>query len=251
MSTEPFRFDVVTLFPELLEGYLQGSIIGRAIESGHIDVASTNPRDFTADRHRTVDDSPYGGGAGMVMMPEPLGQAIDAVRQSRAPARVVMLSPAGRRLDQAIVEEYASLGSLALVCGRYEGIDARIEDHFIDEAISLGDYVLTGGELGALTIIDAVSRQLPGVLGNAEGPLEESFTGEGLLEHPQYTRPREWRGHTVPEVLLSGNHAAIAAWRSAERLKRTAARRPDLLQEWLGNNAEREREVHKALEAER
>ncbi len=186
----------------------------------------------------------------MVMMPEPLGQAIDAVRATHAPARVVMLSPSGRLLTQAVVEEYAALGSLALVCGRYEGVDARIGDHLVDDVLSIGDYVLTGGELGALAVIDAVSRQLPGVLGNAEGPLEESFAGEALLEHPQYTRPREWRGHAVPEVLLSGNHGAIARWRSAQRLRRTAATRPELLEQWRQDNPERTNEAHLALEGD-
>jgi len=238
--TEPlFRFDVITLFPGLLDSYLGDSIIGRAIQNGIIEVHTTNPRDFTTDRHRTVDDAPYGGGAGMVMMAEPLGQAIDAVRAKAAPSRVVMLSPSGRLLTQAVVEEYAALGSVALLCGRYEGVDERLVEHAVDECLSIGDYVLTGGELGALTVIDAVSRQLPGVLGNSEGALDESFANEELLEHPQYTRPRTWKGLEVPEVLLSGNHAAIAAWRSAKRVSRTAALRPDLLSRWAGDDPER------------
>ena len=238
--TEPlFRFDVITLFPGLLDSYLGDSIIGRAIQNGIIEVHTTNPRDFTTDRHRTVDDAPYGGGAGMVMMAEPLGQAIDAVRAKASPSRVVMLSPSGRLLTQAVVEEYAALGSVALLCGRYEGVDERLVEHAVDECLSIGDYVLTGGELGALTVIDAVSRQLPGVLGNSEGALDESFANEELLEHPQYTRPRTWKGLEVPEVLLSGNHAAIAAWRSAKRVSRTAALRPDLLSRWAGDDPER------------
>ncbi|MDP6945947.1 MAG: tRNA (guanosine(37)-N1)-methyltransferase TrmD [Myxococcota bacterium] len=228
MNDTPFQFDVITLFPELLQGYLDGSIVGRARRGRLIDVEMTNPRDFATDRHRTVDDTPYGGGAGMVMMPEPLGQAIDRVRATRAPARVVLLTPSGRVMNQAVVEEYAALGSLALVCGRYEGVDARIGDHIVDECLSLGDYVLTGGELGALAVIDAVSRQIPGVLGHAEGAADESFAGAALLEHPQYTRPREWRGHAVPDVLLSGHHGDIARWRAAQRVQRTAALRPDL-----------------------
>ncbi len=238
MSSAPFHFDVITLFPELLEGYLAGSILGRARRAGRFDVRATDPRTYTTDRHRTVDDSPYGGGAGMVMLPEPLGQAIDSVRATHQPARIVLLSPAGRPLSQAIIEEYAALGSLALVCGRYEGVDERIAEHSVDESLSVGDFVLTGGELGALIVIDAVCRQLPGVLGNADGPLDESFAGEPLLEHPQYTRPRQWRGHSVPDVLLSGNHADIAQWRRQQRLTRTAERRPDLFARWRHNEAE-------------
>lgn len=224
-----FRFDVVTLFEPLMSGYLGGSILGRAAERGLIDVSYTDPRDFTTDAHRTVDDAPFGGGAGMVMKPEPLALAIEQVRARRAPARVVLLSPSGRRFDQRVAAEYRALGSLALVCGRYEGVDERIGAEIVDEELSIGDYVLTGGELGALVVIDAVSRLLPGVLGNVEGAFDESFTGTALLEHPQYTRPRVWRGHAVPDVLLSGNHAEIARWRAQQRRDRTAARRPDLL----------------------
>lgn len=224
-----YHFDVITLFPELVEPYLGGSILGRAVSAGLVDVAMTNPRDFTTDVHRTVDDSPFGGGAGLVMMAEPLAQAVEQVRAKRAPARTVLLSPSGRRFDQAVAAEYAQLGSVALVCGRYEGVDDRVAEHVVDEELSVGDFVLTGGELGALVVIDAVSRLLPGVLGNADGAHDESFTDQPLLEHPQYTRPRSWRGHDVPEVLLSGNHAAIAAWRHAQRVDRTATRRPDLV----------------------
>jgi tRNA (guanine37-N1)-methyltransferase len=251
VNAAPYRFDVITLFPSLIEGYLAESIMGRAQDAGHIDVKMTNPRDFTADRHRTVDDGPYGGGAGMVMMPEPLGQAIDTVRAARAPARVIMLSPAGRLLNQEVVEEYAALGSVALVCGRYEGIDARIGEHLVDECLSMGDYVVTGGELAALAVIDAVSRQLPGVLGNAEGALDESFAGQVLLEHPQYTRPRQWRGHDVPDVLLSGNHAKIAKWREAQRVARTAAMRPDLFERWCAEHPDLARKAGLPIEKTR
>ncbi len=228
-APSPFRFDVVTLFPELVAPYLGGSILGRAAEAGLVDVAYTNPRDFSEDRHKTVDDTPFGGGAGMVMKPEPLARAVEHVRAARAPTRVVLLSPAGRRFDQRVAAEYAALGSLALVCGRYEGVDERVAEHVVDEELSIGDFVLTGGELAAMIVIDAVSRLIPGVLGNEAGPGEESFTGEALLEHPQYTRPRIWRGHPVPEILLSGHHAAIERWRRDQRLVRTRARRPDLL----------------------
>ena len=229
---QPFRFDVVTIFSDLMTGYLGGSMIGRAADAGIIDVAYTDPRDYTADIHRSVDDGPFGGGGGMVMTPEPLFQAIEAVRAARAPARVILLSPAGRRFDQAIAREYAALGGIALVCGRYEGVDERIAEHVVDEELSIGDFVLTGGELGAMVVIDAVARQLPGVLGNDTGAERESFTDLPLLEHPQYTRPREWRGHGVPDILLSGNHGAIDRWRLEQRVARTAARRPDLHARW-------------------
>lgn len=223
-----YRFDIITLFPELVEPYIAGSILGRALRSDLIDVAYTNPRDFADDKHRTVDDAPFGGGAGMVMKPEPLARAIEAVRAARGPARVVLLSPGGRLLSQDVVREYAGLDGLCLVCGRYEGVDERIAEHLVDEQLSVGDYVLTGGELGALAVVDAVSRTLPGVLGNAVGADEESFTDVPLLEHAQYTRPREWRGHEVPSVLLSGDHAAIERHRRGEREQRTRERRPDL-----------------------
>ena len=224
-----YQFHVVTLFEELVAGYLAGSILGRAQSAGLIEVAYRNPRDFTTDRHRSVDDGPFGGGAGMVMLPEPLALAVDDLRSvARPPARVVLLGPAGRPFDQEIAAEYAQLGSVALVCGRYEGVDERVAEHVVDEELSIGDYVITGGELGAMVVIDAVSRLLPGVLGNEQGPGEESFMGEPLLEHPQYTRPRSWRGHDVPDVLLSGHHAEIARWRRQQRVARTRERRPDL-----------------------
>lgn len=228
MTPTPFRFDVVTLFSPLCEPYVHGSILGRALKQGLIDVAFTDPRAFTTDPHRTVDDAPFGGGAGMVMLPEPLALAVEHVRKARAPARVVLLSPSGRVFDQAVAREYADLGSLALVCGRYEGVDERVAEHVVDEELSLGDFVLTGGEIAALAVIDAVSRLLPGVLGNAAGAARESFTDAALLEYPQYTRPQVWRGHEVPEVLLSGHHARIEAWRAAQREERTRVRRPDL-----------------------
>lgn len=226
-----YRFDVITIFAELMEPYLAGSILGRAQQASLLDVGFTDPRDFTTDRHRTVDDAPYGGGPGMVMTPEPLGAAIEHVRAERSPARVVLLSPAGRPFNQAVAAEYAELGSLALVCGRYEGVDERVAAFAVDEELSIGDYVLSGGEVAALAVIDAVSRLLPGVLGNQASSTEESLADAPLLEHPQYTRPREWRGHAVPQVLLSGHHAAIAEWRWQQRLERTRARRPDLLTE--------------------
>lgn len=224
----PYRFDVVTLFAPLCEPYVQGAMLGRAHKKGIIDVAFTDPRDFTTDVHRTVDDGPFGGGAGMVMLPEPLALAVEQLRARRNPARVVLMSPSGRPFTQQVAKEYAALGSLALVCGRYEGIDERVSEYVVDEELSLGDFVLTGGELSAMAVIDAVSRLLPGVLGNAVGATSESFTDQLLLEYPQYTRPHVWRGHAVPEILLSGHHARIEAWREMQRQIRTRQRRPDL-----------------------
>lgn len=229
----PFRFDVVTLFAPLCEPYVRGAMLGRAHKKGIIDVAFTDPRDFTTDVHRTVDDGPFGGGAGMVMLPEPLARAVEHVQATRAPARVVLMSPSGRPFTQQIAKEYAMLGSLALVCGRYEGIDERVSEFVVDEELSLGDFVLTGGELSAMAVIDAVSRLLPGVLGNAVGATSESFTDQPLLEYPQYTRPHVWRGRAVPEMLLSGHHAKIDAWRDAQRQIRTRQRRPDLWSRYL------------------
>lgn len=234
-----YPFEVITLFAPLVQGYLGGSMLGRAAERGLISVGYTDPRDFTSDPHRTVDDAPFGGGAGMVMRPDPLGQAIDAVRARRPGVRVVLMSPSGRVFGQEIAAEYAALThGICLVCGRYEGVDERVAAHAVDEELSIGDYVLTGGELGAMVVIDATSRMLPGVLGNALGAADESFTGTPLLEHPQYTRPREWRGHTVPDVLLSGDHGAIARWREAQRATRTAERRPDLYARWQALRAD-------------
>jgi len=223
------RFDILTIFPGMFEGPLSESILGRAREAGHISVHLHDLRDWAHDRHRTVDDYPFGGGAGMVMKPEPLFEAIDAItgQDEAAPFRV-FLTPQGRRLDRALVGELATKGRLLLICGRYEGIDQRVLDHAVDLEVSIGDFVVSGGELPAMLLLDAVARQVPGVLGS-EGSLEEESFDGGLLEYPQYTRPAEFRGWSVPEVLLSGNHAAIAAWRRAQRLDRTVERRPDLL----------------------
>ena len=227
------KFTVVTILPELIEPALTAGVVGRAREAGTITVSSINPRDFTHDRHRTVDDTPYGGGPGMVMKPEPL---LAAIRQAGQGHRI-LLSPAGRPLTQARVAELSKLEHLVLVCGRYEGIDERAIELGIDEELSLGDYVLSGGELGALVIIDAVSRLVPGVLGEPESAVDESFS-HGLLEYPQYTRPAELEGHAVPPVLSSGNHAAIAAWRREQSLRRTAMRRPDLFRRHVPTKAD-------------
>ena len=216
---------VATLFPELVSNYVSQGVIGRAVSKGLVGVETIDIRDFTTDKYRTVDDVPYGGGAGMVLMPEPVAQAIESVTPV---ARRILLTPSGRPFKQADAAEWAELDSVLLICGRYEGIDQRIREDFVDDAISIGDYVLSGGELGALVVLDATLRLVPGVLGNSESARHESY-GEALLEHPHYTRPAEWRGRAVPEVLLSGHHARIAEWRRRTSIERTAAIRPDLI----------------------
>jgi tRNA (guanine37-N1)-methyltransferase len=225
------RIEVVTLFPELIRSALTAGVLGRAVQRGLIEVGTEDPRAHTHDVHRTVDDRPYGGGPGMVMKPEPLVAAIEALagpkREGRT-ARVVLLSPQGRRFDQAAAEELAARPHLVLVCGRYEGVDQRVIDLGVDEEISIGDYVLAGGELPALVVIEAVARLIPGVMGNPASAETESFRG-GLLEAPHYTRPAEFRGLEVPEVLRSGDHQAIARWRAEQARERTRRRRPDLL----------------------
>ena len=220
--------EVLTLFPRMIAAPLEESILGKAREKGLLRVQVTDIREFAEGKHRVTDDVPYGGGAGMVMKPEPLVCAIEAAKARVPSARVVLMSPQGRRFDQRKAQELSQREALILVCGRYEGVDERVLP-FVDEEISLGDFVITGGEFAALAIIDAMARLVPGVLGNAESPLQESFAGEGLLEGPQYTRPPEFRGSRVPEVLLSGDHAKIAAWRREQALHRTRDRRPDLL----------------------
>ena len=223
------RFDVVSLFPGMFAAVSENGIPRRAREDGLWSLAVWNPRDFTGDNHRTVDERPYGGGPGMVMKLEPLRAAIQDARRSAGPdVRVLYMSPQGRRLDQAGVRGLAARPGVILVAGRYEGIDERVIASHIDEEISIGDFVVTGGELAALCVIDAIVRLLPHALGNAESSEHESFT-DGLLEYPQYTRPARWRDTEVPPVLLGGNHAAIASWRAARSLERTQKRRPDLL----------------------
>ena len=218
------RFDVVTLFPEMIEVPLRTSIIGRAVEAGLISLGIHELRDHGLGRHRSVDDYPYGGGAGMVMRPEPLFAAVEPLRA--AGANVILLDPAGERLTDALARELSTLPHLALVCGRYEGIDERIRT-LVDREVSIGDYVVTGGELPALVLIDAVARLVPGVI--AEASHEGDSFAAGLLEHPQYTRPEQFRGMRVPPVLLSGHHGEVEAWRRLEALRRTRDRRPDLL----------------------
>jgi tRNA (guanine37-N1)-methyltransferase len=225
------RIDVVTLFPELVRAVTGSGVTGRAAQAGLLELVTWNPRDYAQDRHRTVDDRPYGGGPGMVMMLAPLRDAIHAARAA-APAgsRVAYLSPQGRRLDQAGIETLAGRPGLILVAGRYEGIDERLVDAEIDEEWSLGDFVLSGGELAAMAIVDAVTRLIPGALGDADSAEQDSFV-DGLLDCPHYTRPEVADGRTVPAVLLSGDHAAIARWRRKQALGRTWERRPDLLEQ--------------------
>ena len=223
------RIDVLTLFPEMFPPVLNASILGRALTAGVAEVHLHNIRDWAADKHSVVDDYAYGGGPGMVMKPEPLAAAIEAVRGSAEPAgQTVLLTPQGRLLKQPVVDELAVEARLILVCGHYEGVDERVREHLVDDEISIGDYVLSGGETAALVVIDAVVRRLPGTLGGADSLLEESHT-DGLLEYPQYTRPPEFRGWKVPDILLSGNHGEIARWRRQQRIVRTARRRPDLI----------------------
>jgi tRNA (guanine37-N1)-methyltransferase len=219
------RIDVVTLFPEMFAP-LSHSILGRAVEQGRLTVSYVNPRDFTDDRHRTVDDYPYGGGPGMVMKPQPIFAAVESV--ASPDSDVILLGPAGRVFKQAIAAELAEREHLILICGHYEGVDDRVREHLVTDEVSIGDYVLTGGELAAMVIVDAVARLLPGVLGHAESAGDESHS-QGLLEYPQYTRPTEFRGWPVPEILLSGNHAEVAKWRRRRSLERTAEQRPDLM----------------------
>jgi len=222
------RFDVFTLLPEVMEVYLRASVLGKAQEASRLEVCLHNIRDYTTDRHRTTDDEPYGGGGGMVMKPEPVFAAVESVLGEQLKSTpIILLTPQGRMFNQTVARELAGCDRLALICGRYEGVDERIRQHLATDEISIGDFVLTGGELPALVIIDAVSRYLPGVLGDEEATAKDSHA-EGLLEHPHYTRPAVFRGWEVPEVLRSGDHARIAAWRRKMSLIRTRERRPDL-----------------------
>lgn len=233
------RFAVITLFPEMLDAVMDFGITGRAIDSGLIEIQTWNPRDYATDNHRTVDDRPYGGGPGMVMMLPPLCAAIRAARNSMsAVTKVIHLTPQGRKLDQAGVMELADNESLILLSGRYEGIDERVIETEVDEEWSIGDYVLSGGELAAMVIIDAIARTLPGVLGHADSVREDSFCA-GLLDYPHYTRPEEFEGKCVPEILLSGDHEKIRRWRLKQALGRTWLRRPELLQK-LGLDKEQQ-----------
>ena len=227
------QIDVLTLFPEMLPGYLGQSLLKRAIEAGLVNIQLHDIRDWARGKHQQVDDRPFGGGPGMVLRPEPVVECVEAVRlQAESPGHLVYLTPQGRKLNQAIAEKFAAHPRLILLCGRYEGIDQRAIDILEPDEISIGDYILGGGEVAAMVVIDAVVRLVPGVLGDDQSNRQDSFSGEPpLLEFPQYTRPREYRGLEVPDILLTGNHGEIAAWREAQKLARTRARRADLLRE--------------------
>jgi tRNA (guanine37-N1)-methyltransferase len=220
------KIDVLTLFPAMFAGPLDESIVKRAREAGLLDLKIHNLRDWTHDRHKTVDDRPFGGGPGMLLKPEPIFEAVESLQREKT--RVILLSPSGRKFNQSIARELAQQDDLFLVCGSYEGFDGRVREALADDELSIGDYVLTNGALPAMVVIDAVVRLLPGVLGDDESSHDESFS-RGLLEYPQYTRPEEFRGARVPEILLSGDHGKIRAWREAEARRRTEQRRPDLL----------------------
>ena len=223
------RFDILTLFPEMLAGPFDTSIIGRARQAGLIEIAIHNPRDYTDDKHHVVDDYAYGGGPGMVMKPEPLFECVEAVRAMAEPAgKVVLLTPQGRMLTQDVIAELATEPRLIVICGHYEGVDERVREFLADDEISIGDYVLSGGEPAAIVLVDAVARHQPGVLGSNLS-LEEESHAQGLLEYPQYTRPAVYRDMAIPEILLSGHHAEIAKWRRRQMVLRTARRRPELL----------------------
>ncbi len=220
------RVDIITIFPEVIETYANASILGRARGAGHLDLRVYDPRDATDDPHRSVDDAPFGGGAGMVLKPEPIFRTVEA---AQSPRPILYLSPTGRTLDQAYASELSALDGFTLLCGRYEGVDERVRTHLIDGEISIGDYVLAGGELAALVVLESAVRLRPGVLGNAESAADESFSND-LLEYPHYTRPAEFRGWDVPAVLRSGNHAMVERWRRAQSLRRTIDHRPDLIE---------------------
>ena len=226
------RIDVLTIFPEMFASPLEHSILGRAREAGLLQFRAINIRDYAVDRHRTVDDAPFGGGAGMVMKPEPIFRAVEAIvgeSEPPGPNRVILMAPLGQPLTQEVATELAQEEHLVLICGRYEGIDERVHEHLVTDEISIGDYVLTGGELAALVMIDAAARLVPGVLGDLESAQCDSFA-DGLLDYPHYTRPLEVRGMVVPEVLVSGNHQAIERWRRKQALRNTRWKRPDLLE---------------------
>jgi tRNA (guanine37-N1)-methyltransferase len=223
------RFDIISIFPGMFESPFGNSIIQRAREEGLLDIHVHDLRDYSLNKHRKVDDAPFGGGVGMVMNVEPIARAITAVKKEVPETRTILLSPGGRPLDQEKAWELSQLSSLTLICGRYEGIDERVRLHYVDEEISIGDYVLTGGELPAMVLVEAVSRLLPGVLGDPESVVEESFH-DNLLEYPQYTRPQDYEGLKVPEVLVSGDPKKIRDWQKAEAIKKTAQVRPDLLE---------------------
>lgn len=232
------HIDILTLFPQAFSGAFDYSIIGRARERGLVDISLHDIREYTHDKHHVVDDYPYGGGAGMVMKPEPLFEAVESIRQQEN-MPVILLTPQGRLLNQQIVQELVESGRFMLICGHYEGVDERVIEHLVTDELSIGDYVLSGGEIAAMVVVDAVVRLLPGAVGSEQSVLDDSHIGN-LLEYPQYTRPAVFRDWPVPDVLLSGNHAQISAWRRQQSLLRTASRRPDLLEKACLTEEERQ-----------
>lgn len=224
------RFDILSVFPEMFESPFQFSLLKKAQERGFIEIGLHNIRDHALDKHRMTDDTPYGGGCGMVMKVDPIDRALAAVKRESERSVVILMTPQGERFRQPMAAELASFSQIILICGHYEGVDERVRQYLVDREISIGDYVLTGGELSAMVVVDAVSRLIPGVLGNSESTASESFA-MGLLEYPQYTRPAEYKGWKVPDVLVSGNHREIDLWRARESLRRTLMRRPDLLKD--------------------
>ena len=221
------RFDIISIFPGMFESPFGDSIICRAREKGLLEIRIHDLRDFTLNKHRKVDDTPFGGGVGMIMNVEPIARPLEAIKKEVPKARTILLSPGGKPFDQKKASQFAHQESLILICGRYEGVDERVRLHFVDEEVSIGDYILTGGEIPAMVLVETVSRLIPGVLGDSESIVEESFAG-GVLEYPQYTRPRDFKGFKVPDVLVSGDPKKIHAWQKAEALKKTESVRPDL-----------------------
>ncbi len=245
------RFDIITIFPEIFRGVFEFGIIRRAVEAGLIEIKIHDLRDYTHDRHRQVDDRPFGGGAGMVMKPEPLFRAVEAITHSATDVSTVLLSPQGRLFDQRIAEEFAANERVVLICGRYEGVDERVVEHLANDEVSIGDYVLSGGEIAAMIVVDAVTRLIPGALGCDQSAEHESFSA-GLLDYPHYTRPAEYRGMKVPDVLVGGNHAQIERFRRRRSIKKTLQRRPDLIESRATDDAERQEieEILKEIDKE-
>jgi len=239
------RFDIITIFPEIFTGIFDFGIVRRAVEASLIEIQIHDLRDYTNDRHRQVDDRPFGGGAGMVMKPEPLFRAVEAVTSEAQDVSVALLSPQGRLFSQSVAEEYVQKRGVVLICGRYEGVDERVAEHLATDEVSIGDYVLSGGEIPAMVVVDAVTRLIPGALGCEQSAECESFS-DGLLDYPHYTRPAEYRGLKPPDVLLSGNHAEIERWRRRKSIEKTLLRRPDLIDNRMSSEAER-REIEEIL----
>ncbi|MFC1889929.1 tRNA (guanosine(37)-N1)-methyltransferase TrmD [Thermodesulfobacteriota bacterium] len=231
------RFDIITIFPEMFRTPFAEGMIRRSCENGIVDIGVHDLRDYTVGRHRVTDDYPYGGGAGMVMKPEPVIRALNHIKSTAKGAHTLLMTPQGRTFNQGMAGELSRMEHLILICGRYEGIDERVRENYVDSEVSIGDYVLSGGEFPAMVVVEAVTRLLPGALGNAESVANDSFSGgHGFLEYPQYTRPREYMGHEVPEILLSGDHKRIEQWRHDQAIRRTKERRPDLIEEKDGRN---------------